>query len=115
MADRGNQQPKAEDTTANPPPDGAAPGAVGNLILLIIGVLLLAAWQAYDGFKSPESRSTHLLKAVLFLLYGAIRLGPQTEAGGPLDSRLFPCGRGGGLRWAQLVEGVIRRHRTNWH
>jgi hypothetical protein len=71
MGDRGHQQPKAEHTTADPPPDGASPDAIRNLILLTIGILLLAAWQTYDGFKHPESRSTHLLKAVLFLLYGA--------------------------------------------
>jgi len=71
MIDRGHQQPKAEDTTADPPPDGVSPGAIRNFILLNIAVLLLAAWHAYDGFKHPESRSTHLLKAVLILLYGA--------------------------------------------
>jgi hypothetical protein len=71
MADRGHQQPKAEDTTADPSPDGASPGAIRNLILLTIAILLLAAWQAYDGFKHPESRSSHLLHAVLWLLLGA--------------------------------------------
>src|SRR5271165_137604 len=72
MADRVHQQPKAEDTTADPPPNGASPGAIRNFILWTIAILLLAAWQAYDGFKHPESRTAHLLQAVLFLLLGAL-------------------------------------------
>jgi hypothetical protein len=72
MGDRGHQQPKAEDTTAVPPPDGASLGAVRNLILWTIGILLLAAWRAYDGFKHPESRTNDLLHAVLILLFGAL-------------------------------------------
>ncbi len=81
MADRGHQQPKAEDTTADPPPDGASPGAMRNFILLTIGVLLLAAWQAYDGFRHPESRSSHLLKALLILLYGALAWARRLRRG----------------------------------
>ncbi len=71
MGDRGHQQPKAEDTTADPPRDGVSPGAIRNLILLTIAILMLAAWQAYDGFKHPQSRTAHVLQAVLILLYGA--------------------------------------------
>jgi len=72
MGDRARQQPEAEDTTADPPPDGASPGAIRNFILWTIAIILLAAWQAYDGSKHPESRTAHLLKAVLFLLLGAL-------------------------------------------
>ena len=45
MGDRGHQQPKAEDTTADPSPDGASPGAIRNFILWTIALLLLAAWS----------------------------------------------------------------------
>ena len=43
MCDRCHQQPKAEDTTADPSPDGASPGAIRNFILWTIVILLLAA------------------------------------------------------------------------
>ncbi len=72
MADRAHQQPKAEGTTEDPPPDGVSQVAIRNFILWTIAILLLAAWQAYDGFKHPVSRTAHLLQAVLFLLLGAL-------------------------------------------
>jgi hypothetical protein len=43
-----------------------------NFILSTIAILMLAAWQAYDGFRHPESRTAHLLQAVLFLLLAAL-------------------------------------------
>jgi hypothetical protein len=72
MGDPDHQQPKAEDTTAGPRSDGAPPGAIRNLILWTVSILLLAAWRAYDGFRRPEFRSNDLLHAVLILLVGAL-------------------------------------------
>ena len=43
MCDRCHQQPKAEDATADPSPDGTSPGAIRNFILWTIVILLLAA------------------------------------------------------------------------
>jgi hypothetical protein len=71
MGDRDHQQPKAEDTTAGPPSNWASPGAIRNLFLWTVGILLLAAWREYDGFKRPEFRSNDLLHAFLILLFGA--------------------------------------------
>src|SRR5271165_2988154 len=114
MADRVHQQPKAEDTTADPPPNGASPGAIRNFILWTIAILLLAAWQAFDGFKHPESRTAHLLQAVLFLLLGALAwerrlrregLAFKPRGGAHWIGALAPLAVLMGFGWAQIVEG----------
>jgi hypothetical protein len=71
MDDPHRQEPKAAEITAGPSPDGDSPRAVRSLFLWTAGVVLLAAWRAYDGFKHPEFRSNDLLHALLILLLGA--------------------------------------------
>ena len=72
MDDPHLQEPKAAEITAGPSPDGDSPRAVRNLYLWTTGVVLLAAWRAYDGFKHPEFKSNDLLHALLILLIGAL-------------------------------------------
>ncbi len=113
MGDRAHQQPKSEDTTADPAPGGASPGAIRNLILWTIAILLLTAWQAYDGFKHPESRTAHLLQAVLFLLLGALAwerrlrcegLVFKARGGAHWTAAFAPLVVVVAFGWAQLVE-----------
>ena len=61
MADRVDQQPKAEGNTDT-----------RDLIFWTIGMLLLVAWHVYDGFKRPNSSWVHHYKASLLLLLGAL-------------------------------------------
>jgi hypothetical protein len=72
MGDHGHQHTKAEDAATGSPRDAISPGAIRNFILWTIAILMLAAWHGYDGFKHPESRTPHLLRAVLILLLGAL-------------------------------------------
>ena len=68
---------------------------------------MLAAWQAYDGFKHPESRTAHLLQAVLFLLLGALAWERRLRREGLVfkprgaahwTAAFAPLARGAGLR-----------------
>ena len=78
MGGRLDQHSKLTDIATVPAPDA---GALRNLALWTIGILLLALWRAYDGFRHPESRTNDFLHALLVLLFGALAWGRRLTRG----------------------------------